>query len=319
MSNAVKLQVIADESGSRIDRLLLKHFPQLNFVAVQKLLRTGQVRLDGKRVKPGDRVEEGQEIRLPPFLQKAASGEVKSEKTNAIPKSIQEKFKSHIMYDDDSIVVLNKWSGLAVQGGSKTNIHVDAISAAVYDRKLKLVHRLDKDTSGVLLLAKTGKAAGHITRAFADHATDKAYWAIVQGTPNPKSGIINLPLAKRLSKTTEKVEVDHENGDEAVTEYRTMQTHPSGFALLELKPITGRTHQLRVHCEAMGMPILGDPKYGDAATEIPGLNGPLLLHLHARRITFPHPDLGDITMRAPLPDHFEKTMQFFKFKPIEDM
>lgn len=313
MSNAIKLQVIADESGSRIDRLLLKHFPQLNFVAVQKLLRTGQVRLDGKRVKPGDRVEEGQEIRLPPFLQKLASGDKKEGQTGVIPKSVQEKFKSHIIYDDDCIVVLNKWSGLAVQGGSKTNIHVDAISAAVYDRKLKLVHRLDKDTSGVLLLAKTGKAAGHLTRAFAEQETDKVYLAITYGIPNPKSGIINLPLAKRLSKDMEKIEVDHDEGDEAITEYRTIQSHPSGYSLVELKPITGRTHQLRVHCEAKGMPILGDPKYGDAPTEIDGLKGPLLLHLHAQRITFPHPDLGPITMRAPLPDHFEKTMQFFGF------
>ncbi len=313
MADNITLVVTADESGTRVDRILMRHFPQVNFVAVQKLLRTGQVRLDGKRVKPGDRAQSGQEIRLPPFLQKAASGESKPQSSSAIPKSVQQKFKSSIIFEDDCIVALNKWSGLAVQGGSKTNIHVDAIGAALYDKKLKLVHRLDKDTSGILLLAKTGKSAAHLIRAFADHDVEKVYYAVTEGIPNPKAGMINLPLSKRLSKDTEKVEVDHDDGDEAVTEYNTLASHPSGIAFVELKPLTGRTHQLRVHCQTMGAPILGDPKYGTGKNRIDGMDGELRLHLHAAHIVFPHPDLGQITMRAPLPDYFENTLRHFGF------
>lgn len=321
MSNIIR--VADDESEARLDRFLMRRFPGLSFGQAQKLLRTGQVRVDGKRSKADMRVAAGQEIRLPPFLTENAKFEPDNEKKNIfIPKNMLDQFAKSIIFEDEHMLAINKPPGLAVQGGSKTNIAVDGIAAAWAEAKgqakPKLVHRLDKDTSGVLLLAKTQKAAASLTRAFAGKKTEKIYWAVVQGIPKPESGTIDLPITKKMRKDVEKVEVDFDEGDFAVTHYRILDVAGFDFAFVELQPVTGRTHQLRVHCQAIGTPILGDPKYGKPHQLIDGLDSELSLHLHARRIRLPHPARGAIDIVAPLPPVFGKTVRYFNFDTESD-
>jgi len=312
----VIITVPETESGHRIDRYLTRVGPKLNFVLVQKLFRQGDVRLDGKRAKPNDRIAGGQEIRLPGFIQMELDKKTTA-KDVEIPHAIVKRFKESVIFEDDELIVLNKWSGLPVQGGNKIKIHVDVISPLIWQPRPKLVHRIDRDTSGLLLMAKTAAMASQMTRAFAQKTMRKTYWAVVLGTPKMKSGIIDLPMAKKMGDDGERMEIDHESGEDAITEYRVLAQTGRHYALLELSPITGRTHQLRVHCAALNMPILGDPKYCDPnfAKNLPETLAKSPLLLHAKSIGIPNEVMGQMNFHAPLPDYFIAAMSELQLHP----
>lgn len=299
----------ADENGMRLDRWFKAHFPGLGFGALQKLLRTGQIRLDGKRVKSDTRIAEGQEVRLPPQV----TGDTTSGPMTA--HSIRntgdgDALRAMTLYEDQKVLVLNKPAGLAVQGGSGVARHVDGMLEALRNKKgekPRLVHRLDRDTSGVLAIAKTRGAAQKLTEAFRKRETEKIYWALVKGTPPRREGQISTWLAKEQTPDGDRMRVvrhGETGADHAVSRYRIIETAGQRLTWLELQPETGRTHQLRIHTLHMKCPIIGDPKYfeDDPNWEFPG-GIQKKLHLHARRLRIPHPGQGWIDVTAPLPPH----------------
>jgi 23S rRNA pseudouridine955/2504/2580 synthase len=319
MSVSPKVQTRAvsdDESGLRLDRWFQRHFPELGHGALQKLLRTGQVRIDGKRVEGKDRVEPGQTIRLPPGVTAAPPA-----KPRAIPTVSDrdaEEIRGLVIHKDDQVIVLNKPPGLAVQGGTGTERHVDGMLDALrfgLDERPRLVHRLDKDTSGLLLIARTGQAAKRLGESFRDRETEKLYWAVVVGVPPKAEGAIDLPLAKRPgARDRELMQVDHEDGQKALTHFQVLDRAAKRAALLALWPRTGRTHQLRVHCAAIGCPILGDGKYGGEEALLAAVADARRLHLHARRLALPHPSgKGELVIDAQPPPHFRRTVDAFGF------
>ncbi len=221
-----------------------------------------------------------------------------------------------VLYRDDYAIVINKPAGLAVQGGSNTERHVDALLDTLrFDsaERPRLVHRLDKDTSGVLLIARNAAAASFFARAFRDKTARKIYWAIVVGLPTPAQGRISLALAKGGGPGRERVYADAEDGKSAVTYYRVIDNAGARASWLALLPVTGRTHQLRAHCAALGTPILGDGKYGGSAAQLPGGGAAHQLHLHARSLSLPHPNGGTLNVTAPLPPHMRRMWEFFGF------
>jgi len=221
-----------------------------------------------------------------------------------------------ILHRDDAVIVLNKPSGLAVQGGTATERHLDALLDGLRfgnDERPRLVHRLDKETSGVLVIARTAAAAAFLTRAFREKTTRKTYWAVVVGLPKPRQGRIDLALAKTPGHGGERVRPDSDEGRHAVTYYQVIESAGNRVSWVALMPVTGRTHQLRAHCAAIGTPILGDGKYGEAAAHIAGVPGSRQLHLHARALSIPHPVGGTLQVTAPLPRHMRQTWDFFGF------
>jgi len=313
--------VTDDEADMRLDRWFQRHFPELSHGALQKLLRTGQVRIDGKRAEGKDRVEPGQSIRLPPGVSNSPAPKPRPASSASGP-TISDRdaaeIQKMVIHRDDHVIVLNKPPGLAVQGGSGTEKHIDGMLDGLrfgFEQRPKLVHRLDKDTSGLLLIARTGQAAKHLTASFRDRETEKLYWAIVVGEPSKKEGAINLPLAKRPGAfDRELMQVDEENGQKALTHFRVVDSASRRAALLALWPRTGRTHQLRVHCTAIGCPILGDRKYGGEEALLSTIADARKLHLHARRLTLPHPSgKGELKAQAELPPHFRRTVEAFGF------
>jgi 23S rRNA pseudouridine955/2504/2580 synthase len=221
-----------------------------------------------------------------------------------------------ILHRDEALIVLNKPAGLAVQGGSGTERHIDALLDGLRfgnDERPRLVHRLDKETSGVLVIARTALAAAFLTRAFREKTTRKTYWAVVVGLPKPRQGRIDLALAKTPGHGGERVRPDSEEGRHAVTYYQVIESAGNRASWLALMPVTGRTHQLRAHCAAIGTPILGDGKYGDATAHIAGVPESRRLHLHARALSIPHPLGGRWEVTAPLPLHMRRTWEFFGF------
>ena len=308
--------VAQDEAGLRLDRWFQRHFPDLGHGALQKLLRTGQVRVDGRRAESRDRVEPGQTIRLPPGVSVAPPPRPREIPT--VPDRDAAEIRSLVIHRDDEVIVLNKPPGLAVQGGTGTDRHVDGMLDALrFDaaERPRLVHRLDKDTSGLLLIARTGQAARRLGEAFRDRETEKLYWAVVVGAPPRADGAINLPLAKRPgARDRELVQVDHENGQKALTHFEVLDRAGKRASLLALWPRTGRTHQLRVHCAAIGCPILGDGKYGGEEALLAAVADARRLHLHARRLTLPHPSgRGELVVEAEPPPHFRRTLAAFGF------
>jgi len=227
-----------------------------------------------------------------------------------------------VLYRDDAVIVLNKPPGLAVQGGSGTERHLDGLLDALRfgsEVRPRLVHRLDKETSGVLVLARTAAAAAFLTRAFREKTTRKIYWAVVVGLPKLRQGRIDLPLAKLPGREGERVRANAEDGKRAVTYYRVIDNVGDKASWLALLPVTGRTHQLRAHCAAIGTPILGDAKYGGAAAHLAGAPGAKRLHLHARSLAIPHPLGGILRVTAPLPRHMRQSWEFFGFADdVED-
>lgn len=313
----VQLRTVADgEAGLRLDRWFQRHFPDLNHSALQRLLRTGQVRIDGKRAETKDRVEPGQAIRLPPGV--TTSPPPKVREAPVVSDRDATEIQGLVIHRDDQVIVLNKPPGLAVQGGSGTEKHVDGMLDALrfgYEERPRLVHRLDKDTSGLLLIARTGQAAKRLAQSFRDRETEKLYWAVIVGVPPRKDGTVDLPLAKRPgARDRELMQVDHENGQRALTHFREIDRIGKRAALLALWPRTGRTHQLRVHCAAIGCPILGDRKYGGEEALLSAVTDARRLHLHARRLALPHPSgKGELRAEAELPPHFRRTVEALGF------
>ncbi len=313
MSEAGETVTIAGEDGIlRLDRWFRRHYPALSHGRLEKLLRTGRIRVDGKRARAGDRVTPGQAIRLPPLDADAGPPRV----ARGVPPADEAMLQAAVLHRDEAVIVLNKPPGLAVQGGSGTERHLDGLLDALRfggAERPRLVHRLDRDTSGVLVIARTVTAAASLTRAFRDKRTRKIYWAVVVGAPKPPQGRIALALAKLPGRAGARVRPDAEEGKHAITFYRTIDSAGDRASWLALMPVTGRTHQLRAHCAAIGAPILGDPKYGAAASHLAGAPGSRRLHLHARALAIPHPRGGVLRVTAPLPEHMRRTWEFFGF------
>jgi 23S rRNA pseudouridine955/2504/2580 synthase len=339
--------VAPDEAGMRVDRWFKAHFPDLAFGHLQKLLRSGQVRVDGGRVKTNTRLEPGQSVRVPPlqgtglahvFLSlekggsaaRGAAGEGSQRVSAARPVTIGERggsrqlsdadaLRAVILYEDDDVFVFNKPAGLAVQGGSGLTRHVDAMLEAFRDRKgqkPRLVHRLDRDTSGVLVVARTRLAAQKLAEAFRHRSTKKIYWALVKGVPKPHQGRISTWLARQDTPEGDRMRVARHGSDEAshaVTHYSVVDQAGQQLAWLSMRPVTGRMHQLRAHAAHIGHPIVGDPKYFDAeGWQLPG-GIQNKLHLHARRIVIPHPSGGTLDVTAPLPPHMQQSWNLLGF------
>ncbi len=304
-----QFSVDQDDDGIRLDRWFKRHIPQVSFAMVSRWSRTGQLRVDGKRADPGLRITPGQIIRVPPIEQNDSRPIPKSR----MPLSDAQISKAldMVIYRDKSAIIINKPPGLATQGGTKMTQHVDGLLDALCyenDHRPKLVHRLDKDTSGALLLARTANSASHFAKHFAGRSARKIYWAIVMGVPDIDDGIIDLPLGKQPSSGGEKMQVDEENGQSAKSRYRIIERIGNRAAWVELTPYSGRTHQLRVHMAAIGHPIVGDGKYGGKECFLTGEIS-RKMHLHARRIRIANPSGGKLDVRADLPEHFAATME----------
>jgi 23S rRNA pseudouridine955/2504/2580 synthase len=309
VSEVRQFTVAPDDDGIRLDRWFKRHLPDASFNMVSRWARTGQLRVDGKRAAPGDRVEAGQTVRVPP-AEPPAAPRPKVERPTLSEDEIA--FVNEIViHRDAQAIVVNKPPGLATQGGTKTRTHLDGLLDGLADeagQRPKLVHRLDKDTSGVLLLARTARAAAFFSKAFSGRTARKVYWAIVVGVPEVKDGYIDLPLAKQPGTGGEKMHVEEgEAGLTARTRYRVIERAGNRAAWVELQPLTGRTHQLRVHMAAIGHPIVGDGKYGGQEAFLTGAIS-RKLHLHARRLRIDHPDEGRIDVVAELPPHFAETL-----------
>jgi 23S rRNA pseudouridine955/2504/2580 synthase len=308
--------VAPDDDGIRLDRWCKRHLPDVSFTTVAKWARTGQIRIDGARAAPGDRVEAGQQLRLPPAEPPRAPTRRAPERPPLTPDQIAFA-QEMVIHRDAQALVLNKPPGLATQGGTKTTEHVDALLDALTDgdSRPKLVHRLDKDTSGALLVARTSRAAAFFAKTFSGRTAKKVYWALIVGVPSIDDGTVDLPLAKQPGTGGEKMHVDEENGQPARSRYRVIERAGNRAAWVELQPFTGRTHQLRVHMAAIGHPIVGDGKYGGQAAFLTG-GISRKMHLHARRLRADHPDGGQIDVAAELPQHFADSLASLGFEQM---
>ena len=321
--NVRQFTVSQDDDGIRLDRWFKRNLPLIGFATVSRWARTGQIRVDGKRAKPEDRLAEGQVLRVPPGGEEPpATGERKPKPQRRVlsPEQIAEA-RGMVICETPSAIVLNKPPGLATQGGSKMTKHVDGLlDAFVTDDKTprpRLVHRLDKDTSGVLLIARTPGAAASFSKRFASRSARKVYWALVVGNPALAEGVIDAALAKQPGTGGEKMHVDEENGAAAKTRYRVVDHAGERAAWVELEPLTGRTHQLRVHMAAIGHPIVGDGKYGGPDSFLTGAVS-RKMHLHARRLIISEPSTkdgsgGKLDVTAELPQHFAASMDVLGF------
>lgn len=317
MSAVETRTVTKDEADLRLDRWFKRHFPELTHGRLQKLLRTGQVRVDGKRADAATRLEAGQSVRVPPLGDAPPATAVTRKPAPALSEKDAAALQARVLYKDDDVIALDKPAGLAVQGGTGTSKHLDAMLDALRfgaAERPKLVHRLDKDTSGVLLLARTTFAASKLTETFRGRDARKIYWAATVGVPKPYQGKIDLALAKEGGPRGERVAGDEDEGKRAVTVYSVLENAGKQAAFVALWPLTGRTHQLRVHMAALGTPVLGDGKYGGQGAFLPGAEVPKKLHLHARRLVIPHPRGGrTIDVTAPLPEHMAATWRYLGF------
>jgi len=315
-TNVQTVAVTPDESGMRVDRFFEARFPGLSFSHIQRVIRKGEVRVDGRRTEPKSRLAAGQSVRIPPLRldqpKPRAAGNDADDKTRAFLKSIT-------LYEDADLLVLDKPMGLSVQGGSGTTRHLDGMLEVLRDahgQRPRLVHRLDKDTSGCLLVAKTRFAAAALAKTFRSRSARKVYWALVAGVPKPRQGRISTFLAKeeREEESFMRIARHGEKGaSHAVTYYAVVETAGPALAWISLKPVTGRTHQLRAHMAHVGHPIVGDPKYFSRENwELPG-GMQNKLHLLARRIVVPHPRGGVIDATAPLPPHMQQSWNLLGF------
>ena len=318
MSREVQTLYVAEaEDGIRLDRWFKRRWPHLSHIQVQKMARGGQIRVDGGRVKPEARLTAGAAVRVPPIpdpVERAPGDKPPiSERDVAYAKSL-------VLYEDDLVIALNKPHGLAVQGGTKTTKHVDRLLSAWGEglERPRLGHRLDRDTSGVLLLGKGPEAAKRLAGEFARRQAKKTYWALVIGNPKPAAGQIDVPLKKTGINDYEimrPADPKEHGAEPAETAYATVSRAAQRAAWMALRPFTGRTHQLRAHMAAIGHPILGDPKYGDEQSA--ELSGPLKLQLHARRIELDHPGGGKLIVEAPLSPEMKAGFAHFGFSEDE--
>ena len=344
MAEVEARRVIDDEEGMRLDRWFAHHFPALSFGHLQKLLRSGQVRVDGGRVKSSTRLAKGQTVRVPPlertqgqpaaFAPSAAGPTGDGSQRRGTPGSAArpsgprpkgkaakdaDALRAMLLYEDDMIYVFDKPPGLAVQGGSGLTTHIDAMLDSLTNakgEKPRLVHRLDRDTSGVLVVARTRLAASKLAASFRQRSSRKVYWALVAGVPKPKQGRVSTYLAKEEGPEGDRMRIAKHGDDDAshaVSLYSVVETAGQKLAWLTMRPVTGRTHQLRAHAAHIGHPIVGDPKYFHLKDwELPGgLQNKL--HLLARRIVMPHPDGGVIDVTAPLPPHMQQSWNLLGF------
>jgi 23S rRNA pseudouridine955/2504/2580 synthase len=335
MSGVQKVTVGEDDGDRRLDRWLRGMFPHISQGRIEKLCRKGELRVDGGRVKASTRLEVGQEVRIPPMPDRDY---VQGPARTDVSKADSDMIRACVIYRDDHVIALNKPPGLAVQGGSGQTRHVDGLADALRfdaDEKPRLVHRLDKDTSGVLLLARSRSVAAKLTASFRHRETRKIYWAVVAGVPHPKEGIIRNGLVKAGGHGDkgegEKVicvhprDIDDTPGAKrAVTEYSVLEAVAKRAAWMALYPVTGRTHQLRAHMAELGHPIVGDGKYGGSGQDNLGdgwgahLGGDISrkLHLHARSLVIEHPVSGaKLHLTAPLPEHMVQTWETFQWQP----
>lgn len=331
------IKVTEDDDGQRLDRWLKKNAPDLPYVLAQKFLRKGMIRIDGKRAKPDRKLEEGQEVKIPPF----ESAGPKSAKFDTKIKISDEDIafmRSLILYEDEDVIALNKPARIATQGGTKIKRHIDGLLPALKNEKgvvPRLVHRLDKDTSGVMLLARSSKVAKALGNSFKGRNIKKIYWALLSPVPEVYSGKINAPLIKGGGAERERMMIDEEEGKYAVTEFNVLERAGEAAAFVAFWPRTGRTHQIRIHAQTMGSAVIGDHKYRhirDPESKKPEADFSDIdledrLHLHARRIILPHPVKAGKTLdiTAPLSPELVKSWKAFGFNhkdksdPFEDL
>lgn len=319
MAGVEQIKVEDGEAGMRLDRWFKVHYPGLGFGHLQKLLRSGQIRIDGGRAKADTRVEPGQVIRIPP-VGVDRKGDAPLTARTMRGQGDGELLSKMLLHEDPAVFVFNKPSGLAVQGGSGVSRHVDDMLEAFRNKKgekPRLVHRLDRDTSGALVVARTRLAAMKLAEAFRGRDARKTYWALVRGVPKKREDRISTWLVKEQTIDGDRMRVARHgepDADHAVSHYRVIDQAGQGLSWLEMEPHTGRTHQLRVHAAHIGCPIIGDPKYfeADQNWEFPG-GIQNRLHLHARRIVIPHPNGGVIDVTAPLPPHMRQSWNLLGF------
>lgn len=319
MAGVQHLEVQQDQDGMRLDRWVKSLFPQLRQGQIEKFLRKGHIRVDGGRAKSNTRLTQGQSIRIPPLDNE------QTETVSHMPiglntsKELQDKIRDSVLFKDEHVLVINKPTGLAVQGGSKTKLHLDGLLDLLKfnaPEKPRLVHRLDRDTSGVMVLARTRKAASSLTKSFANREARKIYWALTHGVPRPEQGDINLKLIKRAAADGHERVRPAEQGEQgalkAMTRFYVFQRAGQQFAWVAFMPLTGRTHQIRAHALAIGHPLVGDGKYYDPEIETGG-ELPHKLHLHAHMLELPHPAGGMLKGEAPLTGHMAETWSFLGF------
>ncbi|WP_422030271.1 RluA family pseudouridine synthase [Roseovarius sp.] len=337
MSGVQTLSVVEGDAGQRLDRWLRRQFPHVPQGRIEKMCRKGELRVDGGRVKASTRLEAGQQVRIPPLPE---PGEARVAEKPAVSDADAKMIRAAVIYRDDHVIALNKPPGLPVQGGSKLTRHVDGMAEALrfgLEEKPRLVHRLDKDTSGVLIMARTRAVAASLTEAFRHRDTRKIYWAAIAGVPTPRAGTIKFGLVKAPGHGKggegEKMlclhpgEVERTEGAKhATTDYIVIEPAGTRTAWVGLVPVTGRTHQLRAHMAELGHPIVGDGKYGGSGQENLGdgwgaqLGGEVSrkLHLHARSLTLSHPVTGArLHLTAPLPEHMARTWEMFQWQPSD--
>lgn len=323
MSDRVEtMTVTADEDSMRLDRWMRHHFPGVTHSYVQKLIRSGQIRVDSKRVQANARVHDGAEVRVPKVVRDTPKSKPGGEVKPQVSKSDRDLIESMILFEDDDVLVLNKPFGLAVQGGTSTYHHIDGILSGMVDRfgdRPRLVHRLDRDTTGVLLVAKSRQAASRLGRVFQTRSAAKTYWALVTGVPKPPQGKVEVPLVKATGPEGDRMRKarpgEQEQAMHATTHYSVIERVGRKAAWVSLKPVTGRQHQLRAHMQILGHPMIGDNKYGDGH-ELSDENLDAKLHLHARRLVIPHPRQdAKIDVTAPLPNHMLKSFDLLGLDP----
>ena len=315
------IEVAADDDGIRLDRWFRQNYPHITHGYLQKLLRSGQIRIDARRCKAADRLTVGSRIRVPKVVRSLAdSPAAQRRKASETSLADQEFIESLILYEDDYVLVLNKPFGLAVQGGTGTKRHLDGLLAGMTQRfaeRPRLVHRLDRDTTGVLLVAKTRGTAGKLGKLFQSRSAAKTYWAVVKGVPKPPQGKIKVPLVKATGRDGDRVRKagpgEQAQAMHATTHYAVIDRLASKAAWVSLKPVTGRQHQLRAHMAIIGHPIMADNKYNTSVDQL-SENIEDKLHLHARRLVLPHP-WGEekIDVTAPLPEHMRNTFERLGF------
>ena len=328
MSGVEHVEIGDDEAEQRLDRWFRKRWPHVSQGRIEKMCRKGEIRVDGGRVKAASRVGPGQVVRVPPLPDPAATAAASARAPEPKPVAVEDAaaLLGAILFRDKHVIVINKPPGLAVQGGSGQKRHLGAMLSVLRFGRVddpRLVHRLDKDTSGVLVLACTGAAATDLARQFRGRGVEKTYVAAVAGRPEVEAGTIRYGLVKAGGRGNEKMQVVHPNevrategAQSATTDFRVLDQAGQRLAALALRPVTGRTHQLRAHMAAIGCPIAGDGKYGGRSQENlgdgwgSGLGGALSrkLHLHAARLAFQHPVTGErLRVEAPLPEHMART------------